>query len=141
MPNPLLDSPKITALSLRIEESTRATESTIKRFVEPAAGTLERAKSRRHHFVFGRRGSGKTSLLKKAASDLTLERRPIAYVDLESFKGHTYPDVLLSILIKTFSEFSKWIETAGVNPQTKKSFWKLFGSEPNRPPYHKEKAR
>lgn len=141
MPNPLLDSPNITALSLRIEESTRATESTIKRFVEPASGTLERAKSRRHHMVFGRRGSGKTSLLKKAASDLTLDRRPIAYVDLESFKGHPYPDVLLSILIKTFSEFSKWIETAGVNPQTKKSFWKLFGSEPNRPPYHKEKAQ
>lgn len=98
-------------------------------------------KSRRHHIIFGRRGSGKTSLLKKAASDLTLDRRPIAYVDLESFKGHPYPDVLLSILIKTFSEFSHWLETAAVHPQTKKSFWKMFGSEPNRPPYQKEKAQ
>ncbi|MBI5298630.1 MAG: hypothetical protein HY869_24415 [Chloroflexi bacterium] len=145
MPNLLLESPKITNLSLRIEESTRATESTtgstVRRFVEPATGTLERAKSRRHHIVFGRRGSGKTSLLQKAANDLTLERRPIAYVDLESFKGHPYPDVLLSILIKTFSEFSKWLETAGVHPQTKKSFWKFFGSEPSRPPYNKEKAQ
>jgi hypothetical protein len=43
MSNPLLDSPKITDLALRIEESTRATESTIKRFVEPASSTLERA--------------------------------------------------------------------------------------------------
>jgi len=141
MSNQLLDSPKITDLSLRIEESTRATEDTIKRFVEPASGTLERAKSRRHHMVFGRRGSGKTSLLKKAANDLTLDRRPIAYVDLESFKGHPYPDVLLSILIKTFSEFSRWLETAAIHPQTKKSFWKLFGSEPNRPPFNKEKAQ
>ena len=89
--------------------------------------------------VFGRRGSGKTSLLKKAASDLTLSRRPIAYVDLESFKGHPYPDVLLSVLIKTFSEFAKWLETAAVQP--KKSFWKKFGSEPSRPPFNKENAQ
>jgi Cdc6-like AAA superfamily ATPase len=141
MSNLLLDSPKITTLSIRIEESTRASEDTIPRFVEPASGTLERAKSRRHHMVFGRRGSGKTSLLKKAASDLTLSRRPIAYVDLESFKGHPYPDVLLSVLIKTFSEFAKWLETAAVHPQTKKSFWKPFGSEPSRPPFNKEKAQ
>jgi predicted NACHT family NTPase len=68
MSNLLLDSQKITTLSIRIEESTRASEDTIPRFVEPASGTLERAKSKRHHMVFGRRGSGKTSLLKKAAS-------------------------------------------------------------------------
>jgi hypothetical protein len=141
MPNLLLSSEKITTLSIRIEESTRASEDTIPRFVEPASGTLARAKSRRHHIVFGRRGSGKTSLLKRAASDLTLNRRPIAYVDLESFKGHPYPDVLLSILIKTFSEFANWLETAAVHPQTKKSFWKLFGSEPSRPPFNKEKAQ
>jgi hypothetical protein len=141
MANLLLSSDKITTLSVRIEESTRASEDTIPRFVEPASGTLERAKSRRHHIVFGRRGSGKTSLLKKAASDLTLNRRPIAYVDLESFKGHPYPDVLLSVLIKTFSEFAKWLDTAAVHPQTKKSFWKLFGSEPSRPPFNKEKAQ
>jgi hypothetical protein len=141
MSNLLLSSEKITTLSIRIEESTRASEDTIPRFVEPASGTLERAKSKRHHIVFGRRGSGKTSLLKKAASDLTLNRCPIAYVDLESFKGHPYPDVLLSVLIKTFSEFAKWLETAAVHPQTKKSFWKLFGSEPSRPPFHREKAQ
>jgi len=80
-------------------------------------------------------------LLKKATSDLTLNRRPIAYVDLESFKGHPYPDVLLSVLIKTFSEFARWLETAAIHPQTKKSFWKLFGAKPSRPPYNKEKAR
>jgi hypothetical protein len=49
--------------------------------------------------------------------------------------------VLLSVLIKTFSEFAKWLETAAVHPQTKKSFWKLFGSEPSRPPFNKAKAQ
>ncbi len=28
-----------------------------------------------------------------------------------------------------------------MHPQTKKSFWKLFGSEPSRPPFNKEKAQ
>jgi Ni2+-binding GTPase involved in maturation of urease and hydrogenase len=46
---------------------------------------LDRAKSRRHHILFGRRGSGKTSLLRKAGSDLTLSRIPIAFIDLEAF--------------------------------------------------------
>jgi ABC-type molybdenum transport system ATPase subunit/photorepair protein PhrA len=36
--------------------------------------------------VFGRRGSGKSSLLRKAAADLTVDRRPIAFIDLETFK-------------------------------------------------------
>ena len=40
--------------------------------------------------AFGRRGSGKSSLLRKAGADLTLDRRPIAHVNLEAFKGHSY---------------------------------------------------
>lgn len=93
----------VGTLERLIEEATRSTEEGVRRFVEPASGTLIRATSRQHHLVFGRRGSGKSSLLRKAAADLTVDRRPIAFVDLETFKGHAYPDVLLSILIETFS--------------------------------------
>lgn len=89
--------------------------------------------------VFGRRGSGKSSLLRKAAADLTVDRRPIAYVDLETFKGHSYPDVLLSVLIQTFGEFEKWLRTAAINPATKTSFWKnLFGKAPERPAFNRK---
>jgi hypothetical protein len=78
--------------------------------------------------------SGKSSLLAKAAAELTIDRRPIVIVDLEEFKGHTYPDVLISVLIRTLTEFDKWLSTAGINPGTKKSFWQfLFGSVPKRP--------
>lgn len=124
-----------------IEESTRATEIGVARFVEPAQGTLARATAKRHHIVFGRRGSGKTSLLRKAAAELTIDRRPIAFIDLEPFKGHTYPDVLLSVLIKTFSAFSDWLLKAGRNPASKTSFWqRLFGTKPKRPPLDKGKT-
>jgi hypothetical protein len=135
----LLASDKMQNMLTAIEESTRATEHGVKRFVEPAQGSpLRRATSKRHHIVFGRRGSGKTSLLRKAAAELTVDRRPIAFIDLEPFKGHTYPDVLLSVLISTFDSFARWLSEAGRAPASKTSFWrKLFGSTPKRPPLDK----
>ncbi len=119
----LLNSQNVENLQVSIEEATRSTEEGVKRFIEPAQGTLLRALAKRPHIVFGRRGSGKSSLLRKAVADLTVDRRPIAFVDLESFKGHSYPDVLISILIQTLERFSQWLDTAAVNPANKTSFW------------------
>ena len=71
-------------------------------------------------------------------ADLTVDRRPIAFVDLESFKGHSYPDVLISILIQTLKRFSEWLETAAINPASKTSFWqRFFGAKPRRSPFDK----
>ena len=128
-------------LATKVEEAARSTEEGVKHFIEPAQGTLRRATSKRHHVVFGRRGSGKSSLLRKAASDLTVDRRPIAYVDLEAFKGHSYPDVLLSVLIATFREFKEWIDSATIHPATKVSFWKrLFGAVTSRPSFNRREC-
>jgi hypothetical protein len=141
-PKSILDSPEVTKLEQLIEEATRSTEEGVRRFVEPASGTLSRAVSRQHHLIFGRRGSGKSSLLRKAAADLTVDRRPIAFVDLETFKGHAYPDVLLSILIETFAKFADWLETAAIAPASKTTFWaRLFGRKPTRPAFDKEQAK
>jgi Cdc6-like AAA superfamily ATPase len=138
----LLNSQSVQDLEVSIEEATRSTEEGVKRFIEPAQGTLARALAKRPHIVFGRRGSGKSSLLRKAVSDLTIDRRPIAFVDLESFKGHSYPDVLISILIQTLERFEQWLNTAAINPASKTSFWrKLFGTKPKRPPFDKERTR
>lgn len=136
--NSILNDPKVEKLLKIVEESTRSSHEGVKRFIEPAQGTLSRAVNKRHHIIFGRRGSGKSSLLRKAAADLTLDRRPIAYVDLEIFKGHSYPDVLISILISTLTEFEKWLRTAAISPATKTSFWqKLFGTKPTRAAYNR----
>ena len=138
----LLNSRNVQDLEVSIEEATRSTEEGVKRFIEPAQGTLSRALAKRPHIVFGRRGSGKSSLLRKAVADLTVDRRPIAFVDLESFKGHSYPDVLISILIQTLERFSHWLDTAAVSPANKTSFWqKLFGTTPKRPPFDKAKTK
>ena len=136
-----LNSPEVSKLIVLVKESYRSTKQGVKYFIEPAAGTLIQATSRVHSIVFGRRGSGKSSLLRKAAADLTVDRRPIAYVDLESFKGHAYPDVLLSVLIQTFKEFEQWLRTAAINPSSKTTFWNnLFGRVPQRPAFNKRDA-
>lgn len=133
---------EIKSLVLKIEESARSTPDAIKWFIPPTEGALERATSKRHHIIFGRRGSGKSSLLRKAAAVLTLDRRPIAYVDLEKFKGNSYPNVLLSILIESFSTFEYWLQTAAINPAYKKTFWqKLFGTQPTRPAFNRKAAK
>ena len=140
-PNSFLQSAEIDRLVTLVEEAARSSGTGVKRFIEPAQGTLRRAVSKRHHLVFGRRGSGKSSLLRKAAADLTVQRRPIAYVDLEAFKAHSYPDVLLSILIKTFYEFERWLETAATFPLTRTTFWKrMFGTAPERKGYQRREV-
>ncbi len=137
----ILATPEMVQMMTLVEEAARSTEEGVKHFIEPAPGTLRRATSKRHHIVFGRRGSGKSSLLRKAAADLTIDRRPIAYVNLEPFKGHSYPDVLLSVLIKTLDEFRKWMDSAAIHPPTKASFWKaLFGTTPTRGSFNRKDA-
>lgn len=141
MKNSILNSIEVSKLIVLVKESYRSTKRGVKYFIEPAAGTLIQATSRVHSIVFGRRGSGKSSLLRKAAADLTVDRRPIAFIDLESFKGHAYPDVLLSVLIQTFKEFEVWLRTAAINPSTKTTFWNsLFGRVPKRPAFNKREA-
>ncbi len=137
-----LDKPEIEHLSRLVEESMRSTREGARFFIEPAQGTLSRGLSKRHHIIFGRRGSGKSSLLVKIAADLTVDRRPIASVDLEEFKGHSYPDVLVSVLIKALTEFQSWLDSAAINPATKKRFWdRLFGSKPTRKAFDKHKTK
>ncbi|HXH38665.1 MAG TPA: hypothetical protein VNN08_08560 [Thermoanaerobaculia bacterium] len=139
--NQLLGTTQVDRLVTIVEEATRATTDAPRRFIEPARGTLDRAKSRRHHLIFGRRGSGKTSLLRKAGADLSLQRIPVAFIDLEAFKGHKYPDVLISVLIETLHAFDRWLDTAAVAPSNKISFWKkLFGGSPVKPPLSRKKV-
>jgi hypothetical protein len=137
----ILEDAKVQNLGRIVEESTRSTKEGVKYFIEPAPGTLARAKNKRHHIIFGRRGSGKSSLLAKVTADLTVSRSPIAYVDLEEFKGHSYPDVLLSVLIKTLGEFKAWMDSAAIHPANRTSFWKkLFGAVPSKKGFSRAKT-
>jgi len=126
----VLMSSNVDALATLVDESVRASRDGVRYFIEPTSGVLAKAKNKRHHIVFGRRGSGKSSLLQKVASDLTINRTPIAFVDLESFKGHSYPDVLVSILIKSISEVkgtNVWLKVGTIRHR---SIWYTYGDPP-----------
>ena len=123
MSDPQIFADCIDELSTKVEEGARASIGNVDRFIEPAKGTLRRATARRHHLVFGRRGSGKSSLLMKAASDLEGDH-PIAFVDLEPFKGHHYPDVLISVLLVTFRKYGQWLDSHKPSLFERLQFWK-----------------
>lgn len=99
------------------------------------------ARSRRPHLIFGRRGSGKTSLLRKAIAEHNLERRPSAFVDLEPFKGHTYPDVLISVLIEFFTSLKLWPDEAAVARKNQTSVWKRWFAQPRKGPLSRAEAQ
>jgi hypothetical protein len=143
MAESVLNSEPMRDLITAVEEASRSTKEGVKYFVEPAEGTLARTTSKRHHLVFGRRGSGKSSLLRRAQMELTVDRRPISYVDLEAYKGHAYPDVLLSVLISMFEGFSGWLDTVAVNRATMTSFWirVLFGRAPEKPAHNRRECQ
>ena len=136
-----LDAEEVYRLQDALTEAVRATEEGVQRFVEPASGTLRVALTRRPHLIFGRRGSGKTSLLRKAIAEHNLDRRPSAFVDLEPFKGHTYPDVLISVLIEFFRSLKYWLDEAAVAPKNRRTVWKRWFSTPRRGPLAKAPAR
>ena len=116
----------IDELATLVEEGARATKKATSRFIEPAQGTLRRAESRRHHIVFGRRGSGKSSLLYKSAENLSEKNHPVAYVDLEPFKGHHYPDILISVLLASFEKFNGWLCTADIQENRYRLWYTFF---------------
>lgn len=116
----------IDNLATLVEEGARATKKATARFIEPAQGTLRRAESRRHHIVFGRRGSGKSSLLYKSAENLSKQNHPVAYVDLEPFKGHHYPDVLISVLLATLDKFKDWLANTEKGEKRKRLWYTLY---------------
>jgi hypothetical protein len=62
--------------------------------------------ARQNHAVFGRRGCGKTLLLRRSTDNLPMEVRSV-YLNCEDFKKHSFPNVLIEILDALFAELEK----------------------------------
>lgn len=63
-------------------------------YVPPKGGEI--AEANYHHFVFGQRGSGKSSLLRHLQEQMSTESRAAVWIDQEIFANLSYPDVLVS---------------------------------------------
>lgn len=88
--------PKLLAA---LAEAARADQRTADRFVAPRIGVLEETAARRHQFVLGRRGVGKSTLLRKIQSQEQIESNAV-FVDIETLRSRPYPDVLIELLIE-----------------------------------------
>src|SRR5881275_282120 len=80
--------------------AARADKRTAGRFVPPRVGILEETAARRHQFVLGRRGVGKSTLLRKIESLGRETESAVVFVDVETLRNRPYPDVLIEMLIE-----------------------------------------
>jgi hypothetical protein len=100
--DPISDEQLVKLLPALVE-AARADPDTASRFVPPRTGVLEETASRHHQFVFGRRGVGKSTLLRKIESLDSGGHGDVIFVDIETLRGRPYPDVLIELLIALLS--------------------------------------
>lgn len=96
---PIADD-QLPALMASLAEAARADQKTSARFVPPRIGILEETAARRHQLVLGRRGVGKSTLLRKIESTGNDAETVVVFVDIETLRGRPYPDVLIELLIE-----------------------------------------
>lgn len=100
-PTASYNDPRVDQLLTALEEATRATpEGGPAAFVPPSGGELNQVESRFHHLIWGRRGSGKTSLLRHLEAGRKEEKKVAVWIDEELFMALSYPDVLVSSVLE-----------------------------------------
>lgn len=110
MPEPYYYGDHVARFQVLLEEVTRARPGSPEtRFISPEGGVLDRLRSRFHHVLYGRRGTGKSSLLRHLEADLRSENHVVAWADQETFMGLSYPDVLVGTLADAFTQFARQI--------------------------------
>jgi energy-coupling factor transporter ATP-binding protein EcfA2 len=133
---PYYYSEPIGRLLIALEEATRAVpEGGPTTFVAPAGGQLDQALARFHHILFGRRGSGKTSLLRHLERQLRREGRGVVWIDQEIFMELSFPDVLVSSVLEVMKGIRSAVRAAaGIAPRPKKRTLADRLLRRNRPP-------
>ena len=91
----LYESDAVLQLLRLLQEATRASpRGTDENYIPPTGGEI--AEANYHHFVFGQRGSGKSSLLRHLQRQMGSAKRASIWIDQEIFSNLQYPDVLVS---------------------------------------------
>lgn len=94
-------TPEVTRLLVDLQEATRANPNRDSKAYIPVSGG-EVAKANYHHFVFGQRGAGKSSLLRHLETEVKAADRISVWIDQEIFSNLSYPDVLVSAVSLVF---------------------------------------
>jgi len=88
------------ALSAATRTTSAADDALAKRFVEQKPGLLATLQSSVNHLVTGRRGVGKSTTLALLQREAEEAGDWVIFVDVETHKDRSYPDVLIEIVIE-----------------------------------------
>jgi hypothetical protein len=100
--DPSVSAPNTTEISKLvtfIEENLRSSPTAGLRFVDTRQ-LRSRLILKQNHIVFGRRGAGKTSLIRSVSGTKVIFD---LYLNLEDYKDITFPNILIHVLIELFS--------------------------------------
>lgn len=98
----IYDRPAVARLIAKLQEATRARPRTDQDDDYVPVSGAEVAAADYHHFVYGQRGAGKSSLLRHLEKEATDKKRLTVWIDQEIFSNLEYPDVLVSAVTLIF---------------------------------------
>lgn len=104
---------QVAKLLALLAEAARAGPDAVGRFVSPRPGILEEASARRHQLVHGRRGVGKSTLLRRVAAGGGGADREVVFIDVETLRGRPYPDVLIELLARLMKDLESRLRRDG----------------------------
>lgn len=87
------------ALSAALRTTNHADDILSDRFIELRPGTVATLESAVNHLVTGRRGVGKSTTLAVLQRRAEAQGARVIFVDVETHKSRSYPDVLIEIVI------------------------------------------
>ncbi|MFD8534909.1 P-loop NTPase family protein [Streptomyces rubrogriseus] len=92
------------SLSAALRTTNQADDVLSDRFVELRPGTVATLESAVNHLVTGRRGVGKSTTLAVLQRRAEEQGARVIFVDVETHKSRSYPDVLIEIVIDILRE-------------------------------------
>jgi hypothetical protein len=120
------DTPGAQRLTRLLQEATRATPASgPETYVPPSGGDI--AETNYHHFIFGQRGSGKSSLLRHLQHQMLAEGRVAVWIDQEIYSNLSYPDVLVSALHEVMIGLAATLEAKLDSERSAKSWRTALG--------------
>ena len=129
---PSFDTPQAQQLTRLLQEATRATPASgPQTYVPPSGG--DRAEADYHHFVFGQRGSGKSSLLRHLQHQMLDAGRVAVWIDQEIYSKLSYPDVLVSALHELMKSLASTLEQKLGSTEPSRGWSAPFGRKRDTP--------
>jgi hypothetical protein len=88
------------AESLTVDRYSFETSDFIDRYIRSVFGLEEQVTANGNHAIFGRRGSGKSSLLAYAMYQRSVEKRPYAWLAMQAYAGRNDLPVIADTLVE-----------------------------------------